>query len=649
MLLPSRNIPSLLIVASLTLLTAGCSSLAHFSDPSTATSPVPAITGTVHGGQQPVSGATIQLYAANTTTSKGLSTALLTHPPTSDSHGIFTITDTNYCPAPGSLVYLVATGGNPGLTPPAGGTINNTALALMALLGTCSTLSSATVINVNELTTVAAVEALAPFMADSIHVGADATNPNGLAAAFAGAAAIVNFTTGTFVTPPTGVILPTALYNTLANILAACVNTSGSTANGAACGTLFTNAVNGTTTDTILAMLHIAQLPAQNVANLYGIVNASGPFQTAIQTVPIGFVGGLSVAVNGPQNGPNQILADSQFHIWLLLPTVGTLTQYDSNLNVLHTYSASSFASGGTPLYMTLDPSDNLWISLGTALVKISSNGTVVSPNTGYPLTQNGLITYARAYHPFTSDSFGNIWVIVSRISDGAICLMEYSGSGTLISPSTGYCGSQVVNTMSASPQPLVTQVLADSSGNVYLIYSDPIPVPMEKFGPSGSYTDLPTLSHYGGVYGYQTSVFDKKNQQIWGNGWTYLDKVNLDGSVAFTSYYAGQSAGPTEAFYLTPQNSIAVDGAGNYWGTSVFGGLINVTASGVLQATCIAYGCGILLVPDTEGEIEDVAIDPAGDIFVTAGFSLPAPSQFSLPPPSQWALIKITGLASAN
>jgi hypothetical protein len=53
--------------------------------------------------------------------------------------------------------------------------------------------------------------------------------------------------------------------------------------------------------------------------------------------------------------------------------------------------------------------------------------------------------------------------------------------------------------------------------------------------------------------------------------------------------------------------------------------------------------------VPDTEGEIEDVAIDPAGDIFVTAGFSLPAPSQFSLPPPSQWALIKITGLASAN
>ena len=120
MLLPSIKTHSFLLLASLTLLTTGCSSLAHFSDPSTATSPLPAISGTVHGGQQPVSGATIQLYAANTTTSKGISTALLTHPPTSASNGTFTITDTNYCPAPGSLVYLVATGGNPGLTPPAG-------------------------------------------------------------------------------------------------------------------------------------------------------------------------------------------------------------------------------------------------------------------------------------------------------------------------------------------------------------------------------------------------------------------------------------------------------------------------------------------------------------------------------------------------
>ena len=105
----------------------------------------------------------------------------------------------------GTLVYLVATGGNPGLP----GNVNNTAIALMVVLGTCSSLSTDAFVTVNELTTVAAVEALAPFMADAAHVGSDAGNPGGLAGAFATAASMVNFATGQLQPAVAGVTQPT--------------------------------------------------------------------------------------------------------------------------------------------------------------------------------------------------------------------------------------------------------------------------------------------------------------------------------------------------------------------------------------------------------------------------------------------------------
>ena len=90
--------------------------------------------GSVHGGQQPVTGASIQLYAAGTTGYGTSATALLTSPVVTDSSGSFSITGDYTCPSSTSQLYLVATGGNPGL---AAGT-NNAALALMAALGPCS-------------------------------------------------------------------------------------------------------------------------------------------------------------------------------------------------------------------------------------------------------------------------------------------------------------------------------------------------------------------------------------------------------------------------------------------------------------------------------------------------------------------------------
>ena len=155
--------------------------------------------GTVHGGQQPIVGASIQLYAAGTTGYGSSASPLLTSAVTTDATGSFSITGDYTCPSSTSQLYIVATGGNPGLTP---GT-NNAASALMTALGPCSlnsghyTLDPNAFISINEVTTVASVYALSAFMGgDATHVGASGTNAVGLANSFAIVNNLVNTAAG---------------------------------------------------------------------------------------------------------------------------------------------------------------------------------------------------------------------------------------------------------------------------------------------------------------------------------------------------------------------------------------------------------------------------------------------------------------------
>ncbi len=221
------------------LLLVGCGASSSFHAGSTANA---AIQGRIHGGQQPVTGSTVQLYAAGDSGYGAGAQALLSTPVTTDQYGSFNIPEGAYncltsvggqtLPA-NAQTYIVATGGNPGLAP---GT-NNGALALMAALGPCSSLSSSTFVDITEVTTVASVWPLEPFMGYGAQVGTDPGNTQGLATAFANVNSLVNIATGQ--TPgtsvPVGVTIPVAEINTLADILAPCVNSDGTTA----CSALF--------------------------------------------------------------------------------------------------------------------------------------------------------------------------------------------------------------------------------------------------------------------------------------------------------------------------------------------------------------------------------------------------------------------------
>jgi hypothetical protein len=602
------------------LMLVGCG-IGQQSDGTSEPSPLPQIAGQVHGGQQPVAGATMQLYAANTTTAQGAAAALISKTVRTDSNGYFTITADYTCPAPGALVYIVAFGGNPGLP----GVVGNANLAMMAILGTCSSLTASTVISINELTTVAAVEALAPFMQDYAHVGASAANVAGLSAAFSSATAIVSSSTGQITpTPASGVVPPTALINTLAGILAACINSGGGTSgDGSFCGTLLH--YTSTRTDTIAALLSIAHSPAANVPQLFGLVGTTSPYQPVLPSVPSSFVFGSSLPFSMNYHEISDVvLADSQYHVWLLRPYPGTLSEYDSNLNLLHSFYVGEAISGGTAFDIALDPENNIWVPYGAALLKISSSGTLLSPANGYPLPQSGI---AQIYQNFTFDAVGNVWGIVIRASDSAYCLIEESPTGNLLSPATGYCGSQV----KAANHPQPEQVVADGSGNVFLFYFSPGLT--EEFMPDGSFVDIPVPTYTTGVSGFYAAVFDPDFQQFWGAGELSLNTVYPSGTVV--------SSVPYSSYFVPSANGMAVDASGTVWIANNSGILASVGPTG--SAACLTTTgtlCGIQVIPtaianNANGTLAGVAVDPAGNLFTVDVVD--------------GALLKLTGLAAAK
>jgi sugar lactone lactonase YvrE len=266
-----------------------------------------AIHGIVHGGNQPVTGATLQLYAATASTNGGPSLALISAVITSSDGsgtmnananagnanntlqaGGFTITGDYTCPSAASQVYFVASGGNPGQ---ASGTYNAQAV-FMAPLGSCGLLSASTGLSVNEVTTVGMVAALYPFMSGYSGIGSLSGASGALAEAFSTATEYINAASGAAPGPnlPAGYYASSLEINTLANVMASCVNTAGGAYNdGTNCGTLFYDtkpATGSAATDTVGALLRILQNPTNNVTQIFNQAAPAAAFSPALAAAP---------------------------------------------------------------------------------------------------------------------------------------------------------------------------------------------------------------------------------------------------------------------------------------------------------------------------------------------------------------------------
>jgi hypothetical protein len=435
-----------LLLASATLLTLGTSGCGTGTSPTpiasdAVTQPVavkaPAVQGVFMGGQQAVAGVTVQLYQAGTTGYGSAATPLGPSVQTT-SNGNFTLP--SYTCSPGSQVYLVGTGGQPiaavGNTP----AVTNNNLAMMVGLGTCGGTYLNNFINVNELTTVATVWALAPFMTGIANIGSSSTNSTGLANAFAAINELVATANGTLPGPtlPTGATLPLTEINTLGDILEQCINSGGGTAGDSSnCGNLFNLAPNaaGTVfpTDTIIAAMNIAQSPGRNVAALNRLRSTSPVFQPAlnVNTPPSAWTIAITYT-GGGLSTPSSIAADATGAVWVTNSGNSSVTKLDNTGTAVS--GPSGFTAGGfsVPSAIAIDTSGNAWVAN-------SGNNTITMLNstgmTGAVFSNNGLSTPKS----IAIDGSGNIWVgntgssTVSAFTStgGVLTGSPYSGAGT--------------------------------------------------------------------------------------------------------------------------------------------------------------------------------------------------------------------------
>jgi len=438
---------------------------------------IPALHGRVMGGQQPLAGTTIKLYAVGLGDNGSAATNLIgtgTNGPatsvSSGSDGSFTITGDYSCPVltPSIPVYLTATGGNPGLTP----AIDNTSIALVAALGPCDQLlanAATTYINITEATTAAAAWALAPFATSLTDIGATSTNIAGITQAFAIANQLIDISDSSSPGPSVigWVSVESAKLYSLADILASCVNSTGTDGN---CSGLFTDVTpsSGTKpTDTFSAALSVVKNPSNNVANIYkNHIGPTPPFPALSAapndwTITITYADGFNNV--GPLAGVNISTIDQQGNLWggneivEFSPELAPLVNFSTD-PLPNTDLIPIFYAGPKTGVTSIDPSGDLWFAASVvdntdsqrtepegAIYELGPNGNLLSPTTGY--TSGGIV------NPLTvmADTNGLVWVgslgyyLNSSGSDtvlgGDISLL--SSTGTAYSPATGWNVSQ--------------------------------------------------------------------------------------------------------------------------------------------------------------------------------------------------------------
>jgi len=398
---------------------AGCSGLAPTAG--TSTSNGSALHGSVYGGQQPISGANIYLYAAGTSGYGAANTNLLNTAVQTDASGMFNFTGDYTCTA-GQQMYIVSVGGNPG----AGTNANAT---LMAALGDCANLGSTTFINMNEVTTVGSVFALAPFMTSYSGIGTSAANNAGLVQAFASVKKLTNFSTGA-AGAVAGATVPVAEIYSLANVLSSCINSTGGVAgDNSSCGTLFSLATpsGGTApTETVGAALLIAQNPANNAGPIFGRMPAQSPFAPVLTSAPADWTMSIHYTSVG-LNLPKSTTVDANGNVWFANSgnnTVAVLAQTGVPI------SGSPFSGNGlnAPAAIAMDASGNAWVAnMGAlSLSAFTSTGGVYGSS---PYTPAGL----SAPDALAFDASGDLWVAnsgnssVSELSNSGASLQQIS------------------------------------------------------------------------------------------------------------------------------------------------------------------------------------------------------------------------------
>jgi hypothetical protein len=627
--------------------TSGCSTM-YSPGPDNTPAMGAAIQGKVHGGQSPISGSSIALLVAGSTGYGLAGTSLLTTPVTSAADGSFSITGDYTCPTPNSLVYITATGGNPGIGS------SNSAIVLAAPLGACSTLTSSSFININEVTTAATAIALGQFFTTTFgsgstdSIGTSGTNSVGLTNAFATANSLVNVATGAAVTSATlngtgtgaGLSVTanpeSAKLNTIANILSACVNSDGGSSSP--CQTILfpdVTPMGGTPpTDTLQAAVYMSLNPTSNNAGgssanltaLYGLQTATPPFvgvgtQPTDWTIGIQYVGASTLL---PQQ--QNIAADAGGNIWVVTEgssVNGSLVELSPNgTPMLSSILSTTTVNGAAAVSLTTSNPRNLAIDTnGNAWVTTSSgNGAVFEYN---PNSATATAFKFQASYGLAIDGNNNVFV-----GD------QSSGVGTTGNSFTEFLGGSLATTSQiefpADESVIQPEYMAvDTSGNVW------------ASGAVATGTNVVQLS---GINTTGCTAFPCTSATGLASTYTTVTAGPIDGPWALAANAGGMWLANPTGNYLTdlaPSGTSAtnfgsassfsaprfpaVDGAGNVWAANRGTAAVSELSS---TGTVLSPGTGFAHSGLASGN--GVTLDPSGNVWI-ANNSTSADSIFEI------------------
>jgi streptogramin lyase len=564
----------------------GCSSAAVGSHTGTSGYEGQGFSGKALVGQQPLIGASVELYAAGTSGNGANGVGLLSNALITDSTGTFSVPAGYDCPSADSQIYLVARGGQPGSAASA----DNDSIALLTALGACNEAASASPVVINEVTTAAAVYALAQFLSAGGNLGASSTNTVGLKNAVATAQALANISTGSSpaMTFAANGSSPAPKIDTLANLLNSCAS---ATAGGKACSGLFSaTATPGEMPENTLdAALNLVRNPAQNVAALYALASSSSAFTPALAAQPSDWTLFINYK-GGGMNYPTSVGVDGTGNIWV--------ASYSNAASEFSPLGAPLFAQGitgsglGYSFGLAVDTNNNAWITnwpspwaAGNTLSVFNSSGASVAGSSGY---STGAYTYPNGV---AIDTDGSAWVADWGDSE----LTHLSSSGQELSGSP-YSSSQLID-------PVVAAI--DAGHNVWV--SNEGGTTVTRVTRDGS-----QFTSYDCCNGPEGLAIDQS-----GNVWV----PNFDGDSISEISSSGavlSNGGYTSASLVDPDD-IAIDGAGTVWIcnyrspslTELAGSTASVPGTVLSPAGGLGSDAGLL-------EAYSLAIDASGNLWVS-------------------------------
>jgi hypothetical protein len=584
---------------------AGCSDDAGNMVKQYATTGAP-ISGKLLSGTLPVSGAHVYLMSVAATGYGKPSVSLLDSGSTGsqDSVGayVMTVADGSFT-IPGyyscssqTNVYVYTSGGDSGLG-------QNSAATELAAIGPCpAEQADVPPVIVDELTTVAMSFALAGFANDALHIASSGTPLalTGVANAFVNASHLGPTTTGLAPTliPSGSATVPQTTINTLANILSACIHSTG--AGSSSCQALLGNAGSAPpSSDTASAMVAIAHSPASNVSTLFAQQSATPSFTPDLTAAPndfslaLAFTGGAIALTGG-------MAVDAMGDVWstnILTYYVNEISSAGVFLSGPNGYLSGAYSSGP----VAVDTNDNIWIGGGAhtfhgpgEIVELSNSGTILSGTNGY--TGYGIDTP----EGLAIDANNNVWV-ADTVNDNVV---ELSNTGQVLSGTGGFTGGGI-----SDPQ----QLAINSSGEVWIANYTALSI--SELSSSGA----PLTPSTGIAVPAAWLALDHQND-VWvaaaGVEYQEVSEVSPSGAILSGSGYTG--GGLTGI--ANGGAYIAIDGDGNAW-IPLYSrpGLVELSNSGVPLSGADGYAGGLGVSPG------NVVVDGSGDVWVSSAILTPS------------------------